>query len=151
MALGLAFHAMAAVIWVGGMFFAYMVLRPSAGPLDPAMRLTLWHRVLARFFVWVWFSIAALLGSGFAMVFFDLGGPVALRVYIRVMMMIGLLMTAIYLWLYFSPWQRFRRAVKAEDWETAGRGLNQIRRLVGLNLVLGLVNVVIGASGPYVP
>jgi uncharacterized membrane protein len=150
MTLSLAFHALAAVIWVGGMFFAYMVLRPAAGPLESATRLTLWHRVLARFFVWVWLSIAALLGSGFAMVFFDFGGLAAVRDYVRFMMMIGVLMTAVYLALYFSPWQRFRRAVKAEDWETAGRGLNEIRRLVGVNLVLGLVNVVIGASGPYI-
>jgi len=38
MVLGLAFHILAAVIWVGGMFFAHMVLRPSAGPLDSFSR-----------------------------------------------------------------------------------------------------------------
>ena len=30
MAIGLAFHALAVIIWVGGMFFAHMVLRPAA-------------------------------------------------------------------------------------------------------------------------
>jgi len=64
MILGLALHIVAAVIWVGGMFFAYMVLRPSAGPLEPALRLPLWHRVFGRFFPWVWASIVALLASG---------------------------------------------------------------------------------------
>ena len=38
MAVLLALHVLAAVIWVGGMFFAYMVLRPSAGPLESASR-----------------------------------------------------------------------------------------------------------------
>ena len=36
MAVGIALHTLAAVIWVGGMFFAYLVLRPSAGALEPA-------------------------------------------------------------------------------------------------------------------
>jgi hypothetical protein len=46
-------HTLAAVVWVGGMFFAYNVLRPSTGPLEPAERLALWQRVLSRFFPWV--------------------------------------------------------------------------------------------------
>ena len=45
MSLGSAFHILAAVIWVGGMFFAHMVLRPSAGLLDSPTRLALWERV----------------------------------------------------------------------------------------------------------
>ena len=50
MAFAIAIHALAAVIWVGGMFFAYMVLRPSAGPLEAPVRLQLWERVFSRFF-----------------------------------------------------------------------------------------------------
>ena len=33
MAVGIPLHTLAAVIWVGGMFFAYLILRPSAGAL----------------------------------------------------------------------------------------------------------------------
>ena len=47
--IGVAFHVVAAVIWVGGMFFALLVLRPSTGPLDPPTRLALWQRVLRAF------------------------------------------------------------------------------------------------------
>jgi len=36
---GVAFHVVAAVIWVGGMFFALVVLRPATGPLEPPVRL----------------------------------------------------------------------------------------------------------------
>jgi uncharacterized membrane protein len=61
MAFGIAIHALAAVLWVGGMFFAYMVLRPSAGPLEAPVRLQLWDRVFSRFFPWVWASVATLL------------------------------------------------------------------------------------------
>jgi len=63
MSLALIFHILAAIIWIGGMFFAHVVLRPSAGALDLPTRLALWDRVLGRFFMWVWLSIAALLLS----------------------------------------------------------------------------------------
>ncbi len=111
MIIGLAFHIVAAVIWVGGMFFAYVVLRPGMSPLEPAIRLPLWHRVFSRFFLWVWLSIAVLLASGFAMVFLGFGGFATVGAYVRVMMALGIVMMAIYTYLYFVPWRRFRRAV----------------------------------------
>ena len=74
MALLVALHVLAAVVWVGGMFFAYMVLRPAAGPLETAERLALWHRVFGRFFPWVWACIVLLLVSGYVMLFRAFGG-----------------------------------------------------------------------------
>ena len=50
MAYLLTIHVLSAVVWVGGMFFALLVLRPAVGPLEPAVRLALWRRVFARFF-----------------------------------------------------------------------------------------------------
>jgi uncharacterized membrane protein len=149
MIVGLAFHIVAAVIWVGGMFFAYVVLRPGTGALEPAVRLPLWHRVFSRFFLWVWLSIAVLLASGFAMVILGFGGFAKVGAYVRAMMALGIVMMLIYMYLYFVPWQRFRRAVSTADWAVAEKHTKQIRRLVGSNLLLGLVTVVIGASGRY--
>jgi uncharacterized membrane protein len=111
MAFAIAIHALAAVIWVGGMFFAYMVLRPSAGPLEAPVRLQLWERVFSRFFPWVWTSVAILLASGLGMIFWGYGGFAAMGAYVHVMLGIGLLMIAIYAHLYFVPWRRLRRAV----------------------------------------
>ena len=46
MAIAIALHLLAAVIWVGGMFFAYMALRPAAASLlEPPLRLPLWSQV----------------------------------------------------------------------------------------------------------
>ncbi len=149
MALALAFHTLAAVIWVGGMFFAHMVLRPSALALEPAARLPLWGRVFQRFFPWVWASIAVLIVSGFGMLIWGLGGFGAVRPYIHAMTGLGLAMAAIYTYLYFVLWQRFRRAVAAKDWPLAAAKLAGIRRLVTVNLVLGVATVMIGAGGRY--
>lgn len=149
MIVGVAFHTLAAVIWVGGMFFAYMILRPSVGSLEPVIRLPLWHRVFSHFFAWVWLSIAVLLLSGFAMVILGLGGFLAVGAYVRAMMALGIVMMIIYTYLYFVPWQRFRRAVSIEDWLAANAALQRLRFIVGVNLVLGLVTVTVGASGRY--
>jgi uncharacterized membrane protein len=37
--------------------------------------------------------------------------------------------------------------VSAEDWEAGGRQLAQIRRMVGINLVLGLMVVIMAGGG----
>jgi uncharacterized membrane protein len=147
--IGVAFHVVAAVIWVGGMFFALLVLRPSTGPLDPPTRLALWQRVFARFFPWVWGAVAVMLVSGFAMVIWGFGGFAKIGTYVHVMMGLGIIMMLIYAHLYFAPWQRFRRAVAAGEWPAAAKNIDQIRLLVTINLVLGLITVVVGAAGRY--
>jgi len=147
MSLALTSHILAAIIWIGGMFFAHVVLRPSAGTLDVPTRLALWDRVLGRFFVWVWLSIAALLLSGFVMVFIGYGGFAFLPRNISLMMTVGVLMAVIFTYIHFGPWQQFRRGVAAADWPGAEHRIKKIRRLVGLNLVLGLATVVLAAAG----
>jgi uncharacterized membrane protein len=149
MIVGLLFHILAAVIWVGGMFFAHQMLRPAAGALEPAQRLPLWRRVFARFFPWVWVCIAALLASGYGMVIWGLGGFAHLGLHVDIMQALGIVMMMAFAHLYFAPWKRFRRAVDAGDFPAAAKQLDQIRRIVGFNLVLGLIVVVIGATGRY--
>jgi uncharacterized membrane protein len=149
MTVGLVLHALAAVIWVGGMFFAYMVLRPATGSIDAHARLDLWGQVFSKFFPWVWASIVALLVSGYGMIFFGLGGFAGAGVHVHVMHATGLLMMALFLHLYFAPWRRLRRALDAGDHQAAALQLDQIRRIVAINLVLGLITVAIGASGRY--
>ena len=109
----IALHILAAVVWVGGMFFAYMVLRPAAGPLEAAARLSLWQRVFGRFFPWVWASIAVLLISGYTMLFVHFGGFAGAGPRIHVMQLTGIAMMLLFLHLYFAPWRRFSRAVEA--------------------------------------
>jgi uncharacterized membrane protein len=149
MALLIALHILAAVVWVGGMFFAYVVLRPSAGPLPSEARLQLWRRVLARFFPWVWLSIAVLLGSGYGMIFVYLGGFTHAPLYIHVMQGLGIVMMLIFLHLFFAPWRRFRTAVDGPRFADAAKSLNQIRLIVATNLLLGLLTVIVGASGRF--
>ena len=148
-AIAVILHALSAVVWVGGMFFAHQALRPAAVVLEPGPRLMLWARVLGRFFAWVIGAVVLLLVSGFAMVFDVFGGFGGVGLYIQLMMGIGILMMLLFFHLYFAPWRRFRAAVGRQDWAEGGRQLGQIRSIVTVNLVLGLIVVGIGASGRY--
>jgi len=149
MALALLFHILAAVIWVGGMFFAHVMLRPAAAALDAPVRLALFRRVLGDFFPWVWACIAAILASAYAVMLPHLGGFAHAPVYVNTMQAIGLVMMLAFFHLYFAPWKRFRTAVDAGDFAAAAPQLNQIRHIVLFNLVLGLIAVVVGATGRY--
>jgi uncharacterized membrane protein len=148
-ALLIALHVLAAMFWVGGMAFAYMVLRPAAGPLEPPARLPLWRRVFERFLPWVGASVAVILLSGYGMVFQMFGGFAGMPLYVHVMQGLGILMTLLYLHLFFAPWRRFRAAVEAGALPEAGKRLGQIRMIVAINLTLGIITLAVGASGRF--
>jgi uncharacterized membrane protein len=145
----LVLHALSAVVWVGGMFFAHQALRPAAVALEPGPRLLLWSGVLDRFFAWVIAAIVLLLVSGYVLVFAVLGGFRRIGIHVNLMQGLGILMMLLFFHLYFAPWRRFRAAVARQDWADGGRQLGQIRTIVTINLVLGLIVVAIGSSGRY--
>lgn len=143
-------HILSAVLWVGGMFFAHQVLRPVAvQQFEPPQRLKLWTQVFRRFFPWVWVCIALLLLSGYWMVFRLFGGMSGIGLHIHIMQALGWLMILLFMHLYFAPFRRLKEAVITEQWPEAGKRLNQIRLIVGINLVLGLVVIAIAAGGRY--
>ena len=140
-------HVLGVVVWVGGMFFAYMALRPvAASLLEPPQRLPLWQATLRRFFSWVWAAVALILASGLWMIHV-LGGFGAVGPYVHVMLATGLAMMAIFAQVFFAPFRRLTRFVDAKDWKAAGAALGQIRKLVGLNLILGLITVAVAILG----
>jgi uncharacterized membrane protein len=150
-ALAIALHILAATLWVGGMFFAWQVLRPvAATQLEPPARLRLWVGVFGRFFPWVWLSVALLPATGYWMIFGLFGGMAAVGLSVHLMQGIGWLMIAIYMHLFFAPYRRLKEAVITEQWPEAGQQLNRIRRIVGINLTLGLLVIAIAAGGRFI-
>lgn len=146
----IVFHVLSAVIWVGGMFFAYNALRPAAAQvLEPPLRLELWVQVFRRFFVWVWLSIALLLITGYWMLFSYFGGFAGAGTHIHIMHGGGLLMVFIYLHVFFAPYRRLRQAVIVQDYPLAGAQLNIIRKLVGLNTFIGVLVIAVASAGRY--
>ncbi len=142
-------HALSAVFWVGGMAFAYFMLRPAAGPLEPAARLPLWRRVFARFLPWAGVAAALLLVTGVWIIFGAYGGFPAAPMHVNLMMTTGIIMMLIYLHLLFGPWKRFRVAVDGNDLPEAARRLDQIRVIVAINLALGVLTIIFATGGRY--
>lgn len=139
-------HLLGVAVWVGGMFFAYMALRPAAvAVLEPPLRLPLWHQTLRRFFLWVWVAVVLILVSGLHMIAV-LGGRDA-PAYAWVMLVIGIVMMLIFAHVFFAAFRRLERSVAAADWKAGGAALGQIRKLVGLNLILGLITITVATVG----
>ena len=138
-------HLLSAIVWIGGMFFAYCCLRPAAAEvLDPPRRLPLWSATFARFLPCAAVAVLLLLATGSALLA-EVGfrhAPVGWHV----MLTLGLVMTAVFAYVYGVLYPRLRTACAASAWPAAAQALNGIRRLVALNLVLGVCTVVAAIS-----
>lgn len=148
-AFAITLHALLATIWVGGMFFAYVVLRPSVAMLEPHRRLTLFAGVFKRFFPWVWMAALILPLTGYWLIFNAFGGFATSPVYVHIMHMLGLIMILLFAYLYYIPYRKLKNEVAVEAWPEAGIALNRVRQIVLLNLVLGLVLLAIVYAGRY--
>ncbi len=146
MQIALWIHLLGVVVWVGGMFFAHMALRPAVQALAPPVRLPLLAGVLGRFLRWVALAIVLILASG-GFLMAGLGGGAAVRPEVHAMTALGLVMVAVYVYLVAVPFRRLVRAAGAADWPAAGAAMATVRRLVGVNLVLGLATLTIAVLG----
>ena len=147
--LALTLHILGAVVWVGGMFAAYLCLRPAAGALEGPQRLLLWRNFFAKFFIWVWVSVLLLLGSGYWMLVTTFGGFKGAPLYINLMQALGIVMVLLFAWLFHGPWLKFKRAVDAKDWPAAAGHIGLIAKIIQINLPLGLIVVAIGGTGRF--
>ncbi len=148
----IAGHILAAVIWVGGMFFAYTALRPAAAKLlEAPQRLKLWRKSLASFFFWVWICIIALPATGYWIIFAHYGGMAHVHWHVHVMQVIGIIMILIFLHVFFAPYMRLRKTVKQENFQAASEHLAQIRKFVGINLFLGIIVLIVAGGLRYSP
>lgn len=150
MSIAIALHTLAAVIWVGGMFFAYLCLRPSVGTLDPPARCRLWRESLGRFFGFVWACVIVLLLTGYAMVGIGFGSMANVGVHVHVMQGLGILMMLLFAHVQFGPFRKLKRAVAEQDWPQAGTQVGRIRPVVATNLVLGLLVVAVASGGRWI-
>lgn len=144
-----ALHLLAALVWVGGMFFAWMILRPAAvSALEAPARLKLWLEVFQRFFYWVWAAVIVLPITGVGLLNLRFSGFETAPRYVHIMIGLYIAMLALFLRVQALQLPELRRAVVAEDWPSGGAVLGRIRRLVGINLILGLVLIGIAAARP---
>jgi uncharacterized membrane protein len=132
-------HLLGAAVWVGGMFFAILIMRPALVGLDPPRRVDIYRAAYRRFFIVIWWVMPGMLLSGYGMLFRKYGGFADAGWNIHLMHMLGLAMAAIFVATWFGPNRRFQ--------EGQGRAIDVIRPMITANLVLGLVTIVIAGLG----
>ncbi len=134
----LCLHLLAATLWVGGMMAMLLAVRPAAvATLEPPLRLPFMAAALGRFFNWVGAAIVVLLLSGLTMMLMA-GGFGSVHWSVHAMLAVGLAMMAIFGHIRFGPFVRLRHGVAAREWPRAAAQLNSVRKLVSLNLALGV-------------
>jgi len=147
LAIPLLLHQLASIVWIGGMFFSHFFLRPVLKrSLEPPARIQLALGVFRRFFPWVWVCIAILWISGAWVAIVISKAKIGLHV--LAMAGTALAMTLIFAYLFAFPYRKLRIAVDYENWRWASAKFSQIRKLMAVNLGLGLTTVAIASAGP---
>ncbi|MBT3041522.1 MAG: CopD family protein [Candidatus Thiodiazotropha sp. (ex Codakia orbicularis)] len=148
MSIAMTLHIIGVIIWVGGMFFAHMILRPALNDsLEAPQRLSLLLRVFDGFFPWVWVAVIAILASGFWMLFMFYEDNIGL--WLGFMTVVGILMSAIFVFIYAIPYKQIRVARKEDDKPKLVEAVSLIRQLILINLTFGMLVTVVAVVGKY--
>ncbi len=147
LAIAKTLHVLSFVIWVGGMFFAHNALRPVVTILlKPSQRLPLMSQVLNRFTAWVWLALILLWISGVWLILLY-GGMANVQPYVHAMLLLGTIMTFVFLYLVFAPLRSLKQAIANKDLKSAAKFLARIRWIIFTNLSLGLLIIIIVTAG----
>lgn len=139
-------HLAGVIVWIGGMWFALLCMRPAAASLAPPQRVALMTDALGRFFGHVAWAIVAIWASGLALIMrmpaLDASGA-----RVPAMAAIALVMTAAFGVIRLRHYPALRAALAAQSWPVAASSIDAIRRLVVLNLALGAATVAVATLG----
>ena len=127
---------------------------PFCDPLLPISlirlkRLKLWVGVFGRFFPVVWVSLITLVVTGYLMIFSIWQTMTATPVYVHIMNGLGMIMILVFMHVFFAPYKQLKNAVLVADWPTGGKALAQIRMLVGVNIIIGVLVISVASAGRY--
>lgn len=142
-------HILAIIVFLGGLFFATVVFQPLARGLDSETASSLWQPMLSRFFAWGWVSLLLILATGISLVFLKFGGYSGTPMIHRANMAIGIPAIALFVYVFFGPWQQYRRTTLRRDWTAAHKAITRLQVVMRIILVLGLVAAVVSAAGRY--
>lgn len=137
-------HLACAIVWMGGMAFMLLALRPATLiTMEAQPRARLMVAVMQRFFLLVCVAIGGLLATGghlytstFRASKAVMGAGVVPLGW-NLMVGLGVLMFLIFGHIYFAGFQKFKRAVAGADWPVAAKAGAQIHALVVTNFCLG--------------
>jgi uncharacterized membrane protein len=151
MAFPISLHLLAAVLWIGGMFFALLIVRPlcikllEAGPA----RMNLMLSIQGRFLKWIGLFVLVLQGTGYWMIMKALGGFSGLGWHVNLMLLLGNTMTLLFLYAYFVQYPKAVALAKSGKGSETAAQMERIRKGTVLNLTLGIILIFSGSLGRY--
>ena len=131
-------HAIAAVTWIGGIFFAYTALKPAEPVYTPEAKSKLWLKVYAVFVRWVGCSIAVMWLSCMAVVGMTEDPIGNMTKHSIGLLSLGSILTVTTLAVILGPWQRLNRQVEDRDFSAADQTVLRLRRYLMVNFILGI-------------
>lgn len=141
-------HLAAGIVWMGGMAFMLLALRPAAiSVLDAHHRNRLMGAVWGRFFIVVAVAIAVLFFSGmhlYTAIFRATRlatGEGGVPLGWNIMVMLGLLMMLLFGHIY-GQYRRYRRGLRTNDNTLVLRAATQIHVWMLVNFILGWLAII---------
>jgi uncharacterized membrane protein len=129
------------------MAFVQFCLRPALSDVSPQLRLPLLYSVFGRFFRLVAAALVVVLVTGAFMLVKFGGGHAPWPMH--AMTATGVLMMLLFGHIRFALYPRLQRAVQAQNWPDGAGVVASLRRLVTVNLVLGVVTIAFGVMGRF--
>jgi uncharacterized membrane protein len=129
-----ALHLLSVVLWLGGMAFLLMVLRPSLNAIEPGARLVLQGNAFRRFFRLIWLVMPITIGTGIILRLLSYQGGTA-PLAVTLMQGGGILMAVIFIVTISLPHRRLQAKLKAGQATLAD--LTPVRGLMLANLAIG--------------
>jgi uncharacterized membrane protein len=106
--------------------------------------------MLSRFFAWGLVSLLLILVTGISMVFLKFGGYSGTPTVHRGNMAVGIAAMTLFVYVFFGPWQQYRRTTLRRDWTAARKAMTRVQVVMRIILVLGLIASVVSAVGRYI-
>lgn len=137
-------HLVSGIVWIGGMTFMLLALRPAAlASLEAQPRARLMGEVFKRFYLLVLLSIVALFTTGTHMYTATFRaaklatGQGSVPLGWNIMLVFGLVMMLIFGHIYFAGFKKYKRAVAAGDWSLAAKAGSLMHTMTLINFTLG--------------
>ncbi|GAB3589072.1 hypothetical protein [Acetobacter peroxydans] len=141
----LAVHIISIALWIGGIFYAVAILRPSLGLLDATQRTSIMLQTMSRFFKGLTHAIPTALISGWLLILHE-GGFANAPWTVNAMQAFGIIMAGLFARLYFGPFQKVRRAIRPQ-----ASAFDSIRTQMLIIMALGFLAILSAClSHPFV-
>ena len=147
-------HILAAVVWIGGMAFNLLVVRPSMGVVDLPQRLKLADGILRRFIPVVWISVGLLVFTGLLMTLKRVASLEVLlktgygNVLILKLILVAVMISIVVL-IRYSLLPRFESLIDSQS-SDLNKVLRQMVTLVKVNLALGVLVLLLAELSAFV-